>query len=180
MTVFFDEWDILPGDVVPHRLDKAIRDSMACVAVVSPALFRSPRAMEEHAALMGRGIRFIPVLIGDAEPPAFTKGRVWRDFRGVEGDDYDEKVDELVDILARREPHREREGAARRTWRRHCRRRRARWSLPSRTASCSATWVRTTTTPCGWCCSCAPPACRCGGWAAWSRATCSSGRSGGG
>ncbi|MEV6037186.1 toll/interleukin-1 receptor domain-containing protein [Nonomuraea sp. NPDC052116] len=67
--VFFDEWDVLPGDVVPHRPDKAIRDSMACVTVVSPALFRSPRTMEEHAALMGRGVRFIPVLIGDAEPP---------------------------------------------------------------------------------------------------------------
>ncbi|MBB5783508.1 TIR domain-containing protein [Nonomuraea jabiensis] len=113
LTVFFDEWDVLPGDVVLHRLDKAIRDSMACVAVVSPALFRSPRAMEEHAALMERGIRFIPVLIGDAGPPAFTRGRVWRDFRGVEGDDYDAKVDELVDILARRATGREYEGAAR-------------------------------------------------------------------
>ncbi|MFI6741698.1 toll/interleukin-1 receptor domain-containing protein [Nonomuraea sp. NPDC050451] len=69
LTVFFDEWDVLPGDVVLHRLDEAIRDSMACVAVVSPALFRSPRAMEEHAALMRRDIRFIPVLIGNTDGP---------------------------------------------------------------------------------------------------------------
>ncbi|MGN9844318.1 toll/interleukin-1 receptor domain-containing protein [Nonomuraea sp. H19] len=104
LTVFFDEWNVRPGDVVLHRLDEAIRDSMSCVAVVSPALFRSPRAMEEHAALMGRDIRFIPVLIGDAELPAFARGRVWRDFRGVAGEDYDAKVDELIDtILGRAE-----------------------------------------------------------------------------
>ncbi|WP_308425174.1 toll/interleukin-1 receptor domain-containing protein [Wenjunlia tyrosinilytica] len=97
---FFDEWSLLPGDVVVHQLDQAIRRSTSGIAVVSRASARSPRALDEYAALVEasaeRELRFIPVLLGDVDLPPFAANRVWRDFRSVGGRDWEDKVGELA------------------------------------------------------------------------------------
>lgn len=99
LRVFFDEW-IMLGDVVVHRVEEAIRRSTSGIAVISPASIRSPQAMDEYAALYAasaeRGMRFIPVLIGDIAVPPFAATRVWRDFRKVGTGEYDAKISELA------------------------------------------------------------------------------------
>ena len=103
LTVFLDEWSLLPGDVVVHEVEAAIRESANGIAVISPASARSPRVLEEYAALVTaaaeRGLRFIPVLLGDADPPPFAANRVWRDFRNVSAAEYDNKVGELAAVI---------------------------------------------------------------------------------
>lgn len=106
--IFFDEWSLLPGDVVVHKVDAAIRESRNGIAIVSPASAASPRALEEYAALARasatRGLRFIPVLIGELPLAPSTENRVWRDFREVSGRRYEEKVAELAAAVLGLEP----------------------------------------------------------------------------
>lgn len=103
LRVFFDEWDVLPGDVIVHRTDAAISDAACAIVVVSPASATSPRALEEYAALATAGatrnLRFIPVLIGEAALPPFAANRVWRDFRNVDEREYEDKIEELFTVI---------------------------------------------------------------------------------
>jgi hypothetical protein len=106
--VFFDEWSLLPGDVVVHKIDAAVRESRSGIVVISPASVASPRALAEYAALARasatRGLRFIPVLIGDVLLAPSAENRVWRDFRDVTGRRFDEKAAELAAAVLGREP----------------------------------------------------------------------------
>lgn len=106
VSLFFDQWSIEPGDVVVHKVDAALLTAAHGIAVISPASARSPRAMEEYAALATtsarRGLRFIPVLLEQAQPPAFAANRVWRDFSGVTDREFGEKVAELAAVVAGR------------------------------------------------------------------------------
>lgn len=103
LRVFFDEWDVLPGDVVVHRTDTAISSAACAVVVVSPASVTSTRALEEYAALAtagaARNMRFIPVLIGDTALPPFAANRVWRDFRNIDEREYEDRVEELCAVI---------------------------------------------------------------------------------
>ncbi|MDT0266269.1 toll/interleukin-1 receptor domain-containing protein [Streptomyces sp. DSM 44915] len=105
LRVFFDEWEVLPGDVILRRTDAAISDAACAIVIVSPASASSPRALEEYAALATAGatgdLRFIPVLIGDAARPPFAANRVWRDFSNVDERGYEQKVEELHAVILR-------------------------------------------------------------------------------
>ncbi|MCA2174666.1 TIR domain-containing protein [Nonomuraea glycinis] len=108
VKVFLDEWDILPGDVVVHKVDDAVRRSRGGIAIISPASLASPRAQDEYATLAtasaAGGLRFIPVLIGEVALLPSAENRVWRDFRDVIGHGYTKKVAELAAVLLDREP----------------------------------------------------------------------------
>ncbi|MFB4193239.1 toll/interleukin-1 receptor domain-containing protein [Streptomyces carpaticus] len=103
LRVFLDEWNVLPGDVVVHRTEAAIGDAACAIVVVSPASATSPRALEEYAALAtasaARNLRFIPVLIGDVSLPPFASNRVWRDFRGIGQQEYEDRVEEIAAVI---------------------------------------------------------------------------------
>jgi hypothetical protein len=100
LVVFFDEWDIAPGDVLVHKLDEGIRNSRNGILIVSPASLSRPYVQEEYAAMMTRAIagkqRLIPVLFKDAEMPPLLAARVWVEFRNLDGPDYLGRVRELV------------------------------------------------------------------------------------
>ncbi len=104
LDVYFDEWHLLPGDVVVHQLEAAFRESRSGIAVISPAAERSPRARDEYAALYAesacRGLRFVPVLIGDAALPPFAETRVCVDFRAGTDASYDDQVDRLASAIS--------------------------------------------------------------------------------
>ncbi|MFD9817159.1 TIR domain-containing protein [Streptomyces sp. NPDC059080] len=108
VRVFLDEWSLLPGDVVVHRLEAEIRDTANALALISPASVASPRAHEEYAALATAGarrdLRFIPLLLGDVTLPPFAANRIWRDFRDVGAQEYDAKVAELAAVILGRAP----------------------------------------------------------------------------
>ena len=103
LELFFDEWDIAPGDVLVHRIDAAILASRSGILVVSPTALTRPYVQAEYAALMGRAIergqRLIPVLLKDAEMPPLLASRIWVDFRNADGPDYLARVGELVRAL---------------------------------------------------------------------------------
>jgi hypothetical protein len=103
LEVFFDEWDIAPGDVLIHKLDEGILKSRNGILIVSSASLSRLYVQEEYAAMMTRAIagkqRLIPILLKDAEMPPLLASRVWIDFRNVDGPDYLARVRELVRAL---------------------------------------------------------------------------------
>jgi hypothetical protein len=102
LDVFFDQWEIGPGDMLVHRLDEGLR-ARNSVLVVSPTALERPWVQEEYAAMVMRAVdkqlRLIPVLLKDAEMPLLLASRVWVDFRGADGPVYEARVRELVKAL---------------------------------------------------------------------------------
>jgi TIR domain len=108
--VFFDEWEIGPGDVLTHRLEAGIRTATNGVLVVSEASMARPWVQEEYAAMLTRAVdgqqRLVPVLLGEAELPPFLASRVWVDFREGAGPMYEQRFEELVRALRGERPGR--------------------------------------------------------------------------
>jgi len=103
IKIFFDEWELAPGDRLAHRLEEGIRNSRNGIFVVSPASVSRPWAREEYESMLARAVagrmRLVPVLLKDTEMPPFLANRVWVDFRTAEGASFDEKVQELIFAL---------------------------------------------------------------------------------
>jgi hypothetical protein len=56
LQVFFDKWEIGPGDVLVHRLDKGILNSRNGIFVVSPDSLSRPWVAEEYTAMITRAV----------------------------------------------------------------------------------------------------------------------------
>ncbi|RSM47518.1 hypothetical protein DMB66_48115 [Actinoplanes sp. ATCC 53533] len=106
--VFFDEWVILPGDVVTRRQEDGIQAAAAGVVVCSPRAVSSPRVMDQYAALyeqaLTAGRRLIPVLYEDVGLPPFLDIRRCVDFRHADGAVYETRVAELVAAIGEQQP----------------------------------------------------------------------------
>ncbi|OHV28588.1 hypothetical protein CC117_30365, partial [Parafrankia colletiae] len=101
LHVFYDEWEIVAGDRLIHRLDAGIRGSTSGILVVSPHALSRPWVAEEYAAMLTRTVtgqqRLIPVMLKDAELPPFLASRAWVDFRHTHDPAvYTSRVRELV------------------------------------------------------------------------------------
>lgn len=103
VRVWWDGWEVRPGDVLVHELDRGLQDSLNGILVVSPAALESDWVRQEYAALMQRAIegrrRIVPVLYADGPLPPLLASRVWVDFRGADGPEYEARVRELADLL---------------------------------------------------------------------------------
>jgi TIR domain len=110
LAVFLDAWEIIPGDVVVHQLERGLMASRNGVLVVSPASVARPWVQQEYAVMVGRAVestqRLIPVLLGDVEVPPFAATRLWVDFRGADGPEYARRVRQLVAALKGERPQR--------------------------------------------------------------------------
>jgi tetratricopeptide (TPR) repeat protein len=110
LDVFLDKWEITPGDVVVHELERGLLGSRNGILVVSPASMARPWVQQEYAVMVGRAVegtqRLIPVLLGDVEVPPFAATRLWVDFRGVHGPEYERRVRQLVATLRGERPTR--------------------------------------------------------------------------
>ncbi|MER6344541.1 tetratricopeptide repeat protein [Streptomyces sp. NPDC001595] len=105
LDVWFDRWELLPGQPIATRLQDGLARADTLVAVVSPRWVASQWCGEEFAAAMkastdGRQ-RVIPVLWGDApdapDLPPFVLSRLYVDFRTVAtAEQYTQRVDELA------------------------------------------------------------------------------------
>src|SRR5262249_19736592 len=108
LNVFFDEWEIGPGDVLVHRLDAGILNSRSGALIVTPAALSRPWVLQEYAAMMTRAVegkqRLIPVLLADADMPPLLASRVWIDFRNADGPVYEAQVRALVMALKGERP----------------------------------------------------------------------------
>ena len=93
LRFFFDDWDMVPGDMCQPRIEQALRDSSCCVVFVGPAGIGKWQDLEMRAAIQRRvsddHFRVIPVLIitsgserGDrADLPSFLKINTWVEFK---------------------------------------------------------------------------------------------------
>ncbi len=108
LDVFLDTWEIGPGDVVSHELDRGLEHARNGIVVVSPAALSRPWVQEEYAALLAkavtRGGLLIPVLLADAELPPMLATRLWVDFRGADGPVYEARVRDLVKAVQGEKP----------------------------------------------------------------------------
>jgi hypothetical protein len=76
VDVWFDEWEIEPGDSLPATMEKGLRESDAMVAVLSPEYFRRPYVFFELGAALGMRKRLIPIV-----PPETESERIPFDLR---------------------------------------------------------------------------------------------------
>jgi len=86
LKVFYDEWDIQPGDNIPIALEHALPKSRKIALVMSPDFFKSEWTESERAAATiftpaNRAKRLIPLLLRDTELPALVAPLKYIDFR---------------------------------------------------------------------------------------------------
>ena len=103
LAVFFDKWELLPGDVVVIRMEEAIKESRAGVVLLSQAATESGWVAEQYAVFLGRaasgGQRLIPVRLDDTTVPEFLHSRAAVDLRGLSRSGYKTKVRELAEAI---------------------------------------------------------------------------------
>jgi hypothetical protein len=84
-NVFFDRWDIAPGDQLVRRLDEALSSASCGLIVFGRSTADSPWVYAEYSALVQRmevsGARLIPVLLDDVPLPPILGMQVFADFR---------------------------------------------------------------------------------------------------
>jgi hypothetical protein len=73
LEAFLDAWEITPGDVVVHQLERGLLASRNGVLVVCLASVSRPWVQQEYAVMVERAVagtqRLIPVLLGEVEVP---------------------------------------------------------------------------------------------------------------
>lgn len=103
LEVFFDEWEVGPGDVLVHHLDRGLLSAKNGLVVVTPTALSRPWVLEEYAAMVTRavqgGFKVVPVLLVDAELPPLLASRVWVDLRQADGPVYERGMARLVAML---------------------------------------------------------------------------------
>jgi len=108
VDLFFDEWEIGPGDVLVHQIDRGLLESQDGLLAVTPAALSRPWVQNEYAVLMQRAVeqdrRIIPVLLADAEMPPLLAARIWVDLRHADGPEYEANVRDLAARLRGERP----------------------------------------------------------------------------
>ena len=120
LRVFFDEWDLRPGQSIPRQLEEALPKSRKVLVVLSPEAVASAWVeLERFVALSsdpaGRQGRLIPLLRRDCEIPALLSLIKHLDFR--QDSEFEHAFRQLLSLL-RDEPLPRGEKAPRRPARR--------------------------------------------------------------
>jgi tetratricopeptide (TPR) repeat protein len=103
-TVFFDKWDIAPGDGLVRRLDEGLNSASSGLIVFGRSTAKSPWVYTEYSALVQRMMRgeakLIPVLRDDVPLPPILGTQVIADFRHcVSESQYQSCLLELEQVL---------------------------------------------------------------------------------
>ena len=109
LHVFLDKWELVAGDLIAVRLQQGLAAADAMVFVVSAESVGRGWVDEEFAAAIAAAVarrqRLIPVLAGEVALPPFVAGRLYIDFRNVDGPAaYEAKVREVAGRAARPRP----------------------------------------------------------------------------
>lgn len=116
VRVWFDQWELQPGDHLLARVNEALQTSRKTVAVWSASYFRDNKVWtlaesfsQQHADVLARERPLIPLLIEDCKIPPTFYNILSIDFRNP--DDFDLRFRQLVEALdlPRREFTREEE-----------------------------------------------------------------------
>ena len=108
LEIFLDAWEIAPGDVLVHQIDRGLQHAANGILAVTPTSLSRPWVLEEYAAMLTRAVagkqRLIPVLLADAEMPPLLASRLWVDLRRADGPEYDREIEKLVSLLQGKRP----------------------------------------------------------------------------
>nr|VFJ42940.1 MAG: WD domain-containing protein, G-beta repeat-containing protein [Candidatus Kentron sp. DK] len=86
LIVWFDEWNILPGEDIFLAVEKGLEQSRVLLLCLSPAALGSDWVKLERGTVLFRdpantGRRFIPLLLEDCDPPDTLKRYKYLDFK---------------------------------------------------------------------------------------------------
>jgi hypothetical protein len=100
--VWIDKWEIHVGDSLLRRIEQAIQDADALVAVLSRASVESEWCRKELTAglvreLEERHVLVLPVLVEDCEIPLFLRDKKYADFRRS----FDQGLRDIREAVAR-------------------------------------------------------------------------------
>lgn len=105
LRVFFDEWDIQPGENIPRAIEEALAKSRNFILVLSPDASRSAWVSAERLYCqmldpLNRYLRLIPLLLRgtEADIPPFVRALKYIDFR-EEHSNYQEALKSLFCAL---------------------------------------------------------------------------------
>lgn len=89
LRVWFDEWQIKPGDVIPHRIELGLESSRVLVLCMSANAFGSDWARLESGMFrfrdpLNKGRRFVPLRMDDAPVPGTLSQIMYVDWREAE------------------------------------------------------------------------------------------------
>lgn len=65
--IWFDGWDIRPGDRWPDAMERGLRESDVMVLLVDPETATRPNTLFELRAAVGLGKRIVPIVSGDLD-----------------------------------------------------------------------------------------------------------------
>ncbi len=88
--VFFDEWDMIPGQSIVQQLYDGLQQSRKGILVVTPEAIDSGWVREDYAQMMVQkqqdaAFTIIPVIVGEEVPDfPFIQDILWVDFRDPE------------------------------------------------------------------------------------------------
>jgi hypothetical protein len=108
--VFFDEWEVAPGDETTRRLEQGVEGSTQGLLAVSPHTMAQPWVQTQYAALLDKAVterrRLLPVLVGrgDAKLPPFLRTRQCVDLRGLTQPAFREQVGVIARALRGQPP----------------------------------------------------------------------------
>lgn len=85
ITVWLDEFELLPGDILLERISSQIASMTCVIAAISENSLRSRWVLTElmeamSLELTGNGPRVIPIKIDDCEVPPYLASRLYADF----------------------------------------------------------------------------------------------------
>lgn len=100
VDVWYDNWEIKVGDSILEKVNDGLSQSDFLIVVLSGSSIKSRWVREELNAasaemIENAGIRILPVIIDDVEPPPLLRHRKYADFRK----DKNQAVRELLDVL---------------------------------------------------------------------------------
>lgn len=93
IRVWFDEWIIQPGDSIPIKINKGLKESRVLVLVTSANASESDWVTFEHQTILfndptNKTRRFIPLSLDDSETPFGIKQFAYIDWRRRDDDQY--------------------------------------------------------------------------------------------
>ncbi|MCX7837899.1 MAG: TIR domain-containing protein, partial [Anaerolineae bacterium] len=102
VRVWFDKWELEPGDHLLARINDGIRQSRKMVAVWTPAYFHKAWTQMEafsaqHPDVLAQDRPLIPILRADCDIPPTLRNLVYIDFRNDA--DFDLRVRQLIQAL---------------------------------------------------------------------------------
>jgi hypothetical protein len=104
VRLWFDKWQLLPGDHLHARIDEAIRKSRKMVAVWTASYFHAHKVWtlaegfaQQQADILAKERPLIPLLYENCDIPPLFRSLIYIDFR--ETSDFDLRFQELLQAL---------------------------------------------------------------------------------